>query len=430
MKKIIAISLVAILAVGSVFAAFTGNASISGGYNFETGEYGFFSNDQAFDMDIELTTASVEQAAEGDVYASVKASLAVKLYDGDDLTSKPGVLKVGDNLFVVAKITEAKIVGENWYVSILGMPGAPDYAKSAIDTKTVKGDTDDFKFALDDYDTAISLGHNYTKVAGVELGYADYKVGFGLNGNSKTDKLDVAGFVATPEYDFSGVTLQVAGTAYKGAGTGFAELGVSAKVGFANDTLSASVASDANLSIPTTKTGEVKFDADVAANFVYDFVTLDAYYATNVEGIENLVSVQAVTDLNSFDVPVKLTLAGKNLVHDQDLSAKAEFNATEEIALRVNAGYVVSTKNLSTGVGATYAAENFTVKGDVGYAVTVKTEKTNVLTLSASVESSTLVPGATLKLAYSKAEEAQNLLKDQATAQNFGKIVASAKIAF
>ena len=28
---------------------------------------------------------------------------------------------------------------------------------------------------------------------------------------------------------------------------------------------------------------DVTFDADVAANFVYDFLTFDAYYATNVE---------------------------------------------------------------------------------------------------------------------------------------------------
>ena len=41
-----------------------------------------------------------------------------------------------------------------------------------------------------------------------------------------------------------------------------------------------------------------------------------------------------------------------------------------------------------------------------------------------------LVPGATLKLAYGAADNDQNLLADQAIAQDFGKVVASATIKF
>ena len=41
MKKTIAILLVAIMAVGSVFAAVTGEASLGAGLNFDNGNYGF-----------------------------------------------------------------------------------------------------------------------------------------------------------------------------------------------------------------------------------------------------------------------------------------------------------------------------------------------------------------------------------------------------
>ena len=44
MKKTIAILLVAIMAVGSAFAAFSGSAQVGVGANFDTGEYGFIGN--------------------------------------------------------------------------------------------------------------------------------------------------------------------------------------------------------------------------------------------------------------------------------------------------------------------------------------------------------------------------------------------------
>lgn len=49
-----------------------------------------------------------------------------------------------------ASISEAKVFGSNWYVSILCVPSAPDFAKSAIDTETDKkaGDLDDWGFAM------------------------------------------------------------------------------------------------------------------------------------------------------------------------------------------------------------------------------------------------------------------------------------------
>ena len=249
-------------------------------------------------------------------------------------------------------------------------------------------------------------------------------------------------YAKTPEYNFDGVVAQV-GASYSTAKAkpdfiGNKDVldqnafGASVKAGYVTDTISATVSSDLGYDIKAEK-----FGVDVAANVAYDFITVDGYYANEVvnnkdgKAVKNLLSTKVVADLASFDVSVKLTATLKDLINKQDMGLKAEFNATEELALSVNAGYVVKSKDVSTGVGATYTTDNFTVSGEVGYAVNAETKNTSVLTVSASVESSTLVPGATLKLAYGAADNDQNLLKDQTpAAQNFGKVVASINVAF
>ena len=61
MKKTIAILLVAIMAVGSVFAGFSGKASLGFGGNLDTGEFGFIDKSAKVIFDIDLATASAEQ---------------------------------------------------------------------------------------------------------------------------------------------------------------------------------------------------------------------------------------------------------------------------------------------------------------------------------------------------------------------------------
>ena len=441
MKKVLAIALVAILVASSAFATFSGSASVSAGYNFETGDYGFLSNDSSFDLNVDLSTASAEAIADGDVYASIKASLAVKVVDGDDKTSDFDTIIIDGTvakLAFVASLDEAKVAGNNWYVSIKGVPSVTDFAKS-FTTKTIKNDKDDFGFALDDYKEAITYKVGYDKAPGVEVGYADYVFGAGFKGN-KDGGFAFTGFAKTPEYDFDGFILQAGAVASKKQNTGVTNGGLSAKVGYKTDLLNVSLASDFGLAL--AKAGneyEATPDADVALNVTYDFLTADAYYATNVETAKNgdvstttknYLAAQVVTDLNGFNVPVKLTLTGKDLVNTQDLSAKVEATVAEGVKVRANGGYVIDSTKVSVGAGATYETDLFKVEGDVGYNVKVNTDNTNVLTLSASIESSALIPGATLKLAYSEADEDMNLLKDQETPQNLGKIVASCKIEF
>ena len=173
-----------------------------------------------------------------------------------------------------------------------------------------------------------------------------------------------------------------------------------------------------------------QFDADVAAKLAISPVTVDAYYATNVKvdgvAVKNLLSAKAVVDLNAFDVPVALTVTAKDLVNKQDLNLKAAFNITEQLSASVNGGYVIDTKVWSVGGDVEYAADAFTVKAATAVKKTVDTDNM-LLSASASIESAVLVPGSTLKLAWSGAKD---LLDKDPLKANYGKIVASCKIAF
>ena len=122
MKKTIAILLVAIMAVGSVFATFSGEASIGFGGNLDNGNFGFIDTGAKVKVDFDLSTASVDTtptetvAEDGTVtpapsiYAAVKGSLGVKLYTGEenvDEIEDPNLLS-SVKLGVTADITEAQ----------------------------------------------------------------------------------------------------------------------------------------------------------------------------------------------------------------------------------------------------------------------------------------------------------------------------------
>ena len=393
MKKTIAILLVAILAVSSVFAAFSGKASIGAGVNLDNGNYGFIDQSTNAKIDLELATANAENVGEGDIYASIKASLVVRLFNGEKgaTPDKPNS-NDGKWLPVDVAIDEAKVGGENWYVSILGMPDGPDYAKSAIDTYDVKKKTDDYGFTKADYTGNYSFSVPYADTNGIELGLFGYKFGFGLLGDydetgdiknwKVEDHINFAVFAETPAYDFNGLTLQAAVTySYKSfdrlydvstvVPTGFSKtnaIGVAAKVGFANDTLSASVATDMGFNLEGDDFDEV-FGMDVAANFNWSLLTLDAYYATTAKSGEGAVggydwktdhydwnatkwgskykddvlSAQVKFDLNAFEVPVAVTASVKDVLNTVELGLKAEVTPVEGLKITANGGYVIDT---------------------------------------------------------------------------------------
>ena len=460
MRKILSILLVAVLAAGTTFAAFSGSATIGAGANFDTQEYGFIGNGTNVNFNIDLTTASAEAVSEGDVYASIKASLGLTLKSDED------GIGAGDPLFPVftakgegptaawfyAKIDEAKVAGNNWYVSLLGLPGVNDFAKSAIDTWTVEDEIDsDYGFRKADYDKNATYKVGYDKAPGVEVGLFDYVIGVGYKATAlKEDgklnlfkKYAMTLYGKTPEYTLvEGLKIQ-AGASYANQVAGYIDdndkavnaLGGSVKVAYTADALSTSVASDIGYDFLAKE-----FGADVAANVTYDFLAVDAYYATKAaksgtvtDGVysddakvENLLSAQVVTDLNSFEVPVKITVAGKDLINAQDTSLKVEVKFAD-VKLTPSVGYVFDSGKFSAGLDAEYAVDAFTAKA--GIKTETKFEKDDlILKASASIETKALIPGATLKLAWS---DANDLLRRGADSkEEWGKIIASCKIAF
>ena len=84
MKKTIAILLVAIMAVGSAFAAFSGSAQVGVGANFDTGDWGFIGNETKVTFDVDLATMNAEDVSEGDIYASIKGSLGLRFVSDQD----------------------------------------------------------------------------------------------------------------------------------------------------------------------------------------------------------------------------------------------------------------------------------------------------------------------------------------------------------
>ena len=609
MKKTIAILLVAIMAVGSAFATFSGEAKIEAGLNLDNGNFGFLDQSNTLKLDVDFSTLDVDTtpvetvAEDGtvtpvpSVYASVKASLRAWLFNGEKGSAADDPM--GDvKPFVAVDLAEATIGGENWSVSILAMPGMADYATSAIDTYTVKGKVDDYGFTKADFSGNYSYSAAFEKAPGVKADIFGYTVGLGVKGDLNgftldglKDSMNVAAYVATPEYDFSGLTAQVAaGYSYKSVADFYGEdhyapaadpdfpisiqdpglvkdveeakealdlangrldfaeakdpdgdhstleqavevakaayeaavkalnengtfvtdtkeyngiktnsIALSGKIGYNNDLISASVATDLGYNI-TAK----EFGADVAANFTYDFLSVDAYYATKAKSgegkvggfdtkfdkgtytvsynadkwgnkyAENVLSAQVKTDLNSFGIPVSITLATKDLLHKVDLGATVEVAPIEGLKVTVGGGYVVDTIDAYDKADwcKTNKVEESTLDGaflgqwkvnasaeyDFGFAkvaagVDVKnlgmasyltgdkddilnagsTENSVLLGLNASVESSSLIPGATLKLAWSDADDLLKVYSYSGSdfdKTNLGKLTASCSIAF
>ena len=463
MKKTIAILLVAIMAVGSAFAAFSGSAQVGVGANFDTGDWGFIGNETKVTFDVDLATMNAEDVSEGDIYASIKGSLGLRLVSDQDGIGTGNPLGNPDSANgknfnnyiyrVYGKIDEAKIAGANWYVSLKGVADVNDFAKSAIDTWTAKNDADDdWGFYKADYDKNATWKVGYDKAPGVEFGIYDFIFGVGFKANAVQEpdvdlfnEKTLTLFAKTPEIAvIDGLTIQAGATyALQDAKYPTASdkeinaFGVSAKVAYASDLLSASVATDMGYDIEAEE-----FGADIAANVTYDFVGVDFYYATaaansGVDGdpktgkdyadgekVEDLLSLQAKLDLTGFNVPVGLTLKGKDLVNAQDLSATVDLTFGS-FKVSPTVGYVVEDEEFKAGVAVEYACDYFTAKAETN----IKTAFENddlVWDATASIENTTLIPGATIKLAWT---DGDNLLGNRTEAEH-GQILASLKLDF
>lgn len=446
MKKISAVLLIAVLASGFVFAGVSGWVQTGVGYNLDTTDYGFIKQDNKLQFNLDLATATGEKKGEGDIYAEINGSVTLLVTTGEkeidsddpfDFGIGTATLKLG----LDASNSYARVVGPDWSVAIDGVASRPDYAKSAIDTYTVKEKKDDFGITKDDYTETVTYKLANKKAPGITATYKDFKVGFGMKG--KADELDLSAYVATPDFEIAdGVKLQAAAV-YTDVldGTRYHLIGASGKLSVETDNFSVKAAGDFGYDLDAAdfKSG-VNGDASLAIAVAP--VAVDVYYARNVltgyvgdtygtaneKYTTNLLSAKIVTDLNEFDVPVKLTLTGKDLINTQNLKLAASVSATEELTVGVYGGYVIDTKKWSAGADAEYAADMYTLAANVDLSK-VPADAKITLGVGASISSSKVIPGASLSLGWYDAEDILNGA-DPTGKDNLGYIRATCKIAF
>ena len=456
MKKVFSVLTVAVLAVSTVFAGFSGSASIGVGANFDNGNFGFLNQSQGVVLDAELSTANGEAVGEGDVYASIKGSMELAYLGDKPATADHKPANQFGFFGINAAITEAKVGGENWSVSILGLPWNPDYAKSALDAE-ITWEKDAWGRGTG-AKTAVAYDYKapYAKTSGVAVNVMDYKASLGFLGDySKADNkvnYNLTATFETPEYNLNGFTVK-AGTSYAynnvkwnddhdniipvDAGKNVNGLGVSAKVGYANDVLSASLATDMGVDFLETTKDEDRFNADVAANFTYDFVAVDAYYATKATSFykgselgakEDLLSAQVAVDLNSFNVPVAIAVSGADLINSQDLVLAVDVTPIEGLTVSAYGEYVIDSKDWGTGASAEYKTDAFTVKGGVDVA---NAPEKVMLMANVSAETEALIPGAKLAVGWA-ANDLLNVVDDVNVdgGVNYGSLTASCTIKF
>ena len=435
MKKIISIALVALFVASTAFAGFSGDASLSLGYNFKDGSYGF-SNANSVNVNLDLSSETAEAVGEGEVVAGIKATFSVKVanIEGTDKGDKiwNGAKKdIGIGTFFSVK--EAYVKGADWKVAITGTQNGPDFAESAIDGSYEKYGKDAFGNAYYYYTyVPTSFSVDYNKAPGVVASFKDWKIGLGFNG-VKDSYLNYHVSAFTPSITVAeGLTVQAAAIASaKKSETdntkNYDAFGASAQVAYASDAFSTNVSADFGMKKVATA-DEFKSDFDVAANVAVSVLTVDGYYNYG----ENLLSAKVKADLNDLEIPVALTLTGKDLLNGKNLSAKVSA-AVDAIEDALSVGYGIESKNLSVSGSVEYAAEKFTASAGANFATVVGSENAKQFYVTASVESDAIIPGATLSLTYDDPADTSklNFLEGQTSvSQNFGAVTAKCSIAF
>ncbi|MGD1817595.1 MAG: hypothetical protein ACPKNR_11220 [Pleomorphochaeta sp.] len=390
MKKVSTLLLTGLLGTGMVFAGFSGTATLTNTLiDFSDNSFGF-ANTTELDATIDIAASTAEMVGEGDIYAEINASLNIPVTIDETADGTSPAISADD---INITFDSANIVGDGWKVSILGPNGPADYAADTI--------------ALDDDDDAYNYSVAGNTVDGVAVTLDDLgSLSVGYTGDFDTLSTTKA-YVAyeAPEMEVAeGLTAQVA---VAGLLDTVKEAAASAKVAYASDSLSASVAVDAG----KDATG---YNADVVANVAVAPLTIDAYFGTVntnsdfdfgdtaiAAATTNLLNAKVVADLNEFDVPATLTVTGLDLVNVQDLDAKVSVDLTDELSAYVSGGYVLVGGAWTVGAGATYAVDAYTAAADVSY-------DGAAVAASASIESTTLVNGATLTLEWADGDDIFN----------------------
>ena len=452
MKKILSIALVALLVASTAFAGFSGKAKLSLGYDTETKSYGF-SNGQEFSVDLDVASETAEAKGEGEVFAGVKATLSLKAADriGKDpaIFVKSSAADVGFGLFLSLK--EAYVAGQDWKVSITGTQNGPDFAKSAIDVVVDYG-KDAFGNQPKEWWNRIYKAKSYAvsvnKAPGITATYKDWNVAAGFNGGKADAKTKAPDFfnyhvsAISPEVAVAeGVSVKIGAVAsgiknateyneglrkdlYK-EDKNFDAFGASAQVAYAAEAFSAKVAGDFGMK-KTVGTDDFKADFDVAANVAYAPVAVDVYFSRVKE--VNYLSAQVSGAYEGISGKI---YAQDILEENKDVTIGADAEYTVD-AVKVGAGFWMTTdsKKMEVSGNVEYAAEKFTAKAGAVYGTQIDVEDSSYLRLNASVESSAIIPGATISLGYGPNKLMDGTVTTNLLDEKYGAVTAQCAIAF
>ncbi len=451
MKKILSIALVALLVASTAFAGFSGKAKLSLGYDTESESYGF-SNGTDFSVDLDVASETAEAKGEGEVFAGVKATLSLKAADRKGGNNAIIFVKddaAAEGLGFIFSLKEAYVAGQDWKVSITGTQKGPDFAKSAIDFVFDDYGEDAFGNKLEAWWNenykAKSYAVSVNKAPGITATYKDWSVAAGFNGGKADADTGAPDFF---NYHVSAISPEVAvaegisvkiGAVASGiknkinddtdrydASKNYDAFGASAQVAYAAEAFSAKVAGDFGMK-KTVGTDDFKADFDVAANVAYAPVAVDVYFSRVKEVNYLSAQVSGAYEGISGDIYAKNILAENK---DIKIGADAEYAVD---AVTVGAGFWMTTdsKKMEVSGNVEYAAEKFTAKAGAVYGTQIDVKDSSYLRLNASVESSAIIPGATISLGYgpntnwATGDKTTNLLKEK-----YGSVTAQCVIAF
>ena len=438
MKKGIIVLLIAVLVSGFAFAGFSGYAGIQLKADLDGKEYGF-ANKTSASFTFEFAADTKEVTGEklyGELKATAKA--IVDKLDGGNYFKVDDVIYTFDGIYstfdekdtkyglgLVIDIDTAKIVGDGWYVDILGVKSAYDYAKAAVATAYQDKDKNAFDIQKVDggakkwKESASSYKVQYDKAPGVAFGYAGFTASVGFLKNA--DGTAFSATIETPEFAFSddAVKVQVAAEASKKAGTGKTNVGASAKTNIAIQDVKLGVAADFGLEGIGT---EAKFNMDARLDFTYNFIAVNVYTYIGKDGLKAgggekveankfynnfYLEAKAAFDLNAFELPLKVTLKAKNIVDKTDLIVGGKRGVDLGIdvdfakdAITAGAGFEFNTysKDWTAKAKAKYDFEQFTA----GAGVRFQGGENGLKVINAAVfaESDKLVQNVRLGLGY------------------------------
>ena len=455
MKKILSIALVALLAASTVFAGFSGKATLSLGYDTTSKTYGF-TNSKGTSATVELAADTAEVVGEGDIYAGIKATMQLAVKPSMGGAKNIYDTTAGEGFGIWMNVKDAYIAGQDWKVSILGTKGAPDYAASSLDGDYYLVVKDSFGTYYDYAWVPASYALNIWKDSAITVTYKGFTVAGGFQGDrdgdtnanivdSKREAWNAFNFfVETPAFEFDGGSAQVAASVgsngtktldkvptvsnpdkkyYAYTNLDEVMIGVSAKASYAADAFSAAVAADFGIE---DVADAAQFNFDAADNIAFAPVSADVYFSRVDD--ENYLSAIVAAEYEGISGDV---YAQDILAEDICLGADAAYTLD---AFTVGAGFWMTTKSKSMEVSGNveYAAEKFTAKAGVTYGTNLDVEDKSYFFVTGSVESDAIINGATLSLAYGKdsADNKMNFLDKQDRPQNFGAVTAKCTIAF